>query len=66
MDRKVQYCTIGTLKSKERECHKLAIVTFKAMLLFTSLKEDKEKVLFRTNLVEEKDEIVTVCAHCTP
>ena len=32
------------------------------MILFTSLK-DKENFLFRTDLVEQKDEVVTVCAH---
>ena len=33
------------------------------MILFASLKEDKEKNLFRTDLVKQKDEVVTVCAH---
>ena len=33
------------------------------MILLTSLKEDKEKFLFRNNLVDQKDEVITVCAH---
>ena len=37
--------------------------TSKAMILFTSFKEDKEKSLFRTDLVEQNNEVVTVCAH---
>ena len=62
MDREVQYCCIGTIKNKEREYHKLTIVTSKTMILFTSLK-DKEKILFRIDLLEQKDEVVTVCGH---
>ena len=61
--KKVQFYCIGTFKSKKRECNKLTIVTSKAMILFTSLKKGKEKFLFRTDLVEQKDEVATVCAH---
>ena len=45
MNREVQFCSIGTLKSKEKECHK-------AIILYTSLK-DKEKILITTDLVEK-------------
>ena len=37
MDSEIQFCNIKTLKSKERECHKLTSVTLKAIILFTSL-----------------------------
>ena len=64
MDREVRFCSIETLKSKEGEYHKLAILTSKAMILLTSLKEkDKEKNLFRTDLVKQKHEVLTVYAH---
>ena len=63
MNRKVWFCSIGTLKSKKRKCLKLTIVISIAIILFTSLKEDKEKFLFRADLVEQKDEVITVCAH---
>ena len=33
------------------------------MTLFTSLQEDKEKNLFKTDLVGKKDEVITVCVH---
>ena len=63
MDKEVWCCSIRTLKSKKRECHKLTIVTYKPMISFLSLTEDKEKNLFKTDLVKQKNEAVTVCAH---
>ena len=38
------------------------MLPLKTMISFTSLK-DKKNFLFKTDLVEQKDKVVTVCAH---
>ena len=63
MNSEVHLCSIGILK-EEIKCRKLSISKSKTLKFFSSLLiDDEEKLLHRTNLLDKKEEVNTVCGH---